>query len=310
MSANLPVTARYSIRERGLGKPALRFAHSYWALQQRAQPIAQALELACRNGFTYLEAGLSEERMPSLRNLLRDLPLRLVAQGWAATAEEAQPFLERAAELNAVAINLHLGHAFLSTVEALRLLEDVSRRAEDICLPMLIETHRGRLSQDLFRFAQVVERVPQLALVLDLSHYIVAGEATGATSAEFKQRIAFLSQRTAVIHGRMSDGQSVQVRSADPLAAKDLTCSAWRDAMTSWLADAPSDAVFLFEPELGPPPYAQRSTNGSETFSRDAETVELCQLATALWIEAQEATASLAIDDSAQLRIKLQEQAV
>jgi hypothetical protein len=57
--------------------------------------------------------------------------------------------------------------------------------------------------------------------------------------------------------------------------------------MRIWLANAPPDAVFVFEPELGPTPYAYLDKSGAETFNRSAETTKLIELARAAWSKAQ-----------------------
>ncbi len=237
-----------------------------------------SLEQACRDGFEYFEAGLSEDRISETRALLRRFPLKLIAQGWAPSAGEAAAFFQRAAELGAIALNLHLGHAYLTTSEAVDMTGEVQRQAEAFGIPLLLETHRGRLTQDLFRTAELLAQLPEIAITLDVSHYIVASENLGGAEELFRACMAPLLARTALIHGRISNGQSSQVRVDDGFAFTTVTQSLWRQAMQLWLADAPADAVLIFEPELGPPPYAFLDPSGAETFSRTAETRRLTEL--------------------------------
>lgn len=273
---------RYCFRNANQSSPGLALAQSYWALQEREQSIEESLEQACASGVEYLEAGLREDRMASLRSILKHMPLTLIAQGWASTVSEATVFFQRAAELGAVAMNLHLGHAYLGEEDAARMVDGAYALSEQFKLPLVLETHRGRLTQDLHRTRILMQQRSHIRIALDVSHYLVAGEVLGGNEAEFHTALAPLLQATELIHGRISNGQQIQV-STTHADAVGVTKSIWQQAMTTWLNDAPMDAVLIFEPELGPPPYAYLAESGAETFSRDTQTGELVRLAREAW---------------------------
>lgn len=277
------LNSKYCFRQPGRTTPALALSQSYWALTQREISIDESLEAACKEGYEYFEAGLSEDRMEEIASLLKRFPLKLIAQGWTNTAAEAAAFMQRAAQLGAVAFNLHLGHAFLSANQAADMVAEAQQHAAALSLPLLLETHRGRLTQDLFRTAELVARNPSIHITLDVSHYIVASENLGGDEALFRTHMAPLLARTALIHGRISNGQSAQVLSDAPLAFTAATQSFWKQAMQLWIHDAPRDAVLVFVPELGPPPYAYLLRDGAETFCRTAETRTLVRLAREAW---------------------------
>lgn len=277
---------RYLFRNANQASPHLAFAQSYWALQEREQSIDESLERACASGFEYLEAGLREDRMTSLRSILKRMPFTLIAQGWASTVQEATVFFQRAVELGAVAMNLHLGHAYLKDEDALRIVDEAYALSERFNLPLVLETHRGRLTQDLHRTRMLMQQRPHVRIALDVSHYLVAGETLGGNETEFYAALAPLLQATELIHGRISNGQQIQVSTAQADAV-GLTKSIWQQAMGAWLSDAPQDAVLIFEPELGPPPYAYLDEDGVETFSRTDQTDELVRLAREAWDAAQ-----------------------
>lgn len=285
---------KYCFRAAGSRMPALAFAQSFWALTARDMSIEASLEHACEAGFRYLEVGLREERLEKTAALLKSFPLQLIAQGWVATSDEAEIFFDRASQFDAAAINLHLGHAYMTTEEACALIAEVEKRAAVWRIPMLVETHRGRLTQDLFRTAEVLREMPDIAITLDISHYIVAGETLGGSEKLFRKHLDLLLARTAMIHGRISNGQSIQVHSADSFAITSTIQSVWSRAMELWLRDAPSDAVLIFEPELGPPPYAYLDQQQMETFSRADETDVLVRLARQAWKTAHERSKSTA----------------
>lgn len=276
------MTSRYLFRDSSnAAGPRLALAQSYWALQEREISIEDALTRSCEEGFEYLEAGLREERMVSLRTILRTLPLKFIAQGWASTIEDAIPFFERAIELNAIAMNLHLGHAYLHDAGKERLVDEAYALAERYRLPLMLETHRGRLTQDLHTACALIRRRPETRIALDVSHYLVVGEVFGGDATRFNVSLGSLFEATELIHGRISNGQQIQVSVTDAQSVAQ-TQSIWENAMAVWLANAPNDAVFVFEPELGPPPYAYL-VDGVETYSRTAETASLVRLAREAW---------------------------
>jgi hypothetical protein len=278
--------SKYCFRRAGGTSPTLGLAQSFWALTQRDISIEKSLESACSEGFEYFEAGLREERLAQIAAILKTFPVKLIAQGWATTAEDAAAFLGRAAELHAIAINMHLGHAYMTVPEASDLIADVQLQAHNYGIPLLVETHRGRLTQDLFRMTEVLSLVPDTVITLDASHYLVAGETLGGSEDLFHAHINPLLARTGLIHGRISNGQSIQVPADGPFAFRSVTQSLWQQAMQLWLAEAPSDALLIFEPELGPPPYAFLNADGEEMFNRTAETLPLIQLARDTWAAA------------------------
>jgi hypothetical protein len=258
-------------------------AQSFWALGERELTMSEALEKACDEGFAYLEVGLREDRLPELAGLMKRFPLSLIAQGWAANAHDARTWFERAETFNALALNLHLGHAYLAEEEAVAMVDEVHTLSDAFGIPVLLETHRGRLTQDLYRTSGLLARRPDTVIALDLSHYIVAGETLGGSEELFRQHVAPLLARTALIHGRVSNGQSIQVLPGDRFADTAFLQSMWQLAMEAWLKQAPQGAVFVFEPELGPPPYAMTDAAGRELSDRTGQSAALVAMAREAW---------------------------
>lgn len=278
---------RYFLRSSGQSTPTLSLAESFWALQNRDLSISDSIERSIEDGVGYFEVGLRPERVEETRRLVSRFGLSLIAQGWVATVPEAIIYFQRAAGLNAVALNLQLGHAHMSSNEASDLFEQIRQYSQGLGILLLIETHRGRATQDLYRTAQGVRHCSGIAITLDISQYVVAGETLGGDEELFRQNLLPLLDRTALIHGRISDGQAIQVyvdASSEPAA--EFFQTIWQKAMESWLADAPADAVFIFEPELGPVPYAFTTPSGEETFSRTEQSRVLISMARNAWASA------------------------
>jgi hypothetical protein len=49
---------------------------------------------------------------------------------------------------------------------------EVQQQAVTYGIAFLLETHRGRLTQDLFRMTELLTLVPQTMITLDVSHYM------------------------------------------------------------------------------------------------------------------------------------------
>jgi hypothetical protein len=237
--------SRYLFRRTDATAPSLGLAQSFWALGQREISLAQSLESACADGFEYFEVGLREDRLAETASLLKAFPLKLIAQGWATAVGEARVFLERAVELGAVAINVHLGHAYLTADEAALMVDDVYRMADSYQLPLLLETHRGRVTQDLCRTAELLRLRPDTVVTLDLSHYLVAGENRGV-----RLRQAFASFcRVGLIGGSRSRmGSPFGTAEGSSCLAACLNCRGRRRALAGRCS---AGAVFVLSRSRG-----------------------------------------------------------
>ena len=76
---------------------------------------------------------------------------------------------------------------------------------------IMTQTHRGLVTQDLLRTIGYAQAIPDLRFDLDLSHYIVGGEIGGALSPEADRRFEVVMRRAAMLDGRVSNGEQVQV---------------------------------------------------------------------------------------------------
>ena len=217
---------------------------------------------------------------------------------FAATPQGIAEDVTRATSVGAAFVNAQMHDYFLRGEAARDCLKETVRIGREAGIPLFVETHRACVTQDLLRTTDYVRAIPELTLTNDFSHYVVAGQlptvpsGAGPISDAIEDQFDILLKRTACFHGRVSNGQAVQVdigRDGDDPAVEPFR-RWWRKGMTYWLQNAGPGDILPFVVELGPPPYSItiRSANGAaeaEISDRWQQAVVMKQLATSLWEE-------------------------
>ncbi|MCK9862834.1 sugar phosphate isomerase/epimerase [Paenibacillus sp. ATY16] len=255
-----------------------------WTMEEKFEKIAEA-------GFTGISATMPPEReYEQWHRLLDKHRFSFSTIAFPANVKDILDTLEAAKHFGRVQyINSQVMDAFIIGDEAVQLLEGLLEASSEAGIPQFIETHRGRITQDLLRTTDYVRALPQLKLIIDLSHYVVGGELDG-THSRSEAEFDVLLQRTAGIHGRISNGEQVQVDmvNGDHPMVKHFK-RWWRKGMLNWYANAVPGDILSFIPELGPPGYAITRVveNGREveTTDRWQEALLLKQIAEELWNE-------------------------
>ncbi|WP_260405226.1 sugar phosphate isomerase/epimerase family protein, partial [Paenibacillus sp. 598K] len=266
------------------GKPRLSVQMSWWAMSGLGEPehpdtLERRFERIAGAGFDGINGFLPPpEEAEQWDRLLDRYELCLSVNSYPRTAAELAADLDRARSYGRIEhVNVQVMRPFVTDEAAVALLRELCESSWRAGVPAYIETHRGTITQDLIRTAAYVEAVESLRLTIDLSHYVVAGELL-RESEEAEQRIDRLLDRTAAIHGRISNGQQIQddlsPDGEHPMLPHFLRW--WETGMRRWLASALGarspqgtgegaasmtaigmrDAVLPFICELGPPPYA------------------------------------------------------
>ena len=265
--------------------PRLALAHSFWALGQMPEPPEHYVQQLRARGFEMIEVGLRSPNIELAQRCRHEYGLTIIGQGWALTADEAKPYIEEAQRLDAWALNMHLGHAYMAARDAADLADGCRKLADAAGLVLLIETHRGRITQDLYRTAEWLTLSPDARITLDLSHYVVAGEGSGGWDAGFRRYLQPIIDRTSMIHARVSDRECVQsdIGPNGQCPIVDRFLEAWTRVMRSWRGRARAGDMFVFEAELGPPPYAQTDLDGRQISDRWTQSLVLADLGRRAW---------------------------
>jgi hypothetical protein len=151
---------------------------------------------------------------------------------------------------------------------------------------VLIETHRDRMTTDLRFTLQLMDEVPEMRLVADLSHFVVGQEIAWPLRDEDHALVRRVLERSDMFHGRVASREQVQIAITWEHHRQwlDLFLGWWEEGFRLWRDRATPDDDLIFVTELGPPQwYAITGPDGRELSDRWAESLLLKQHASELW---------------------------
>lgn len=149
--------------------------------------------------------------------------------------------------------NLHLGTGFDSDAQMDALADALLNAQARYNYPLLVETHRATVTQDIWRTLRWIERFPQLRFTADLSHWYTGHELI--YGGEFTTRAAQLRPvlaRVRAIHGRIGNSGCIQTpldQAGDYI--RHFTWL-WTEASRGFLQQAGDEDVLSFAAELLP----------------------------------------------------------
>jgi sugar phosphate isomerase/epimerase len=255
------------------------------AVEDKVRRIAEA-------GFDGINGFIpAPEEAELWHRLLDRYGLSFSVNAYPKTAEDMKRFLEAAKAFGRVQyINAQVLTPFLTGEPAETLLRDIDALSREAEIPVYIETHRGTITQDLLRTVRYADKIGNLRLTIDYSHYVVAGELH-TISDEAEALLQRLLTRTASIHARVSNGEQVQVSVGEDGDHPMLPYFKrwWRSGMRRWLESAGDGDRFPFVCELGPAPYAivaDEAGRPREIGDRWRQSLLFKEIARELWREA------------------------
>jgi sugar phosphate isomerase/epimerase len=244
-----------------------------WSLDEKFRRVAEA-------GFEAVECWPDEKTGPEIRDTLGRHGLRL---GYGARSGNITGFegkLKHAVSLGADYANCHVEGPYNTDDEIEALVRDLMALSDDVGLPVFVETHRGTVTENLFRVWELVRRVPDVRFCADLSHFAVGSEFTAMT----EEHLAPVLERVSSFHARVSNGQQIQVDVGDGLSgpARDFV-RLWTIAMAHWKRAAVPGDILPFVSELGPPTYGIVDAQGRETSDRWQQSLAMRRLGEEAW---------------------------
>ena len=254
-----------------------------WSLEERIGRIADA-------GFDGVAVSFTDPVSSSrVCQLATDRGLRVIAMAFPSTVAELRPVLERAGDLGLGVVdhvNMQPDVRPLTVAECVPLLEGWQALADDAKVPLLVETHRDRMTCDLLFTVQLLAAVPWLRLTADLSHFVVGRELRWPIDATSGELIGRVLGRSDAFHGRVASREQVQIQIGFPQHAVwlELFTVWWSAGFRQYRSTHPADATLTFTVELGPPQwYALTGRDGEELSDRWLEALQLAALARRLW---------------------------
>jgi hypothetical protein len=157
-------------------------------------------------------------------------------------------------------------------------------------LPLLFETHRDSLLNDLYFTLQLLDLVPDMRLCADLSHFVVDREMRIPITPRDRGYVERILEQSDCFQGRVASREQVQVQIGFPQHQKwvDVFRDWWKFGMRRWRERNPPDATLIFLCELGPPPYAITDHNQRELSDRWEEALQIRAWVLDIWRELED----------------------
>ena len=268
-----------------------RVLQSLWAMERRRAdgiewPLQRQLAMIRDAGFDgagvrFIDPAFATEVTSFLRAARHDLAGAVLSD----LVDDLKPVLELVAKLGADHVNLQPNVRPQRLEPCIPLLDGWRRLADQAGIAVHVETHRDRMTTDLFFTLQLLDCFPDLRLTADVSHYLVGREFAWPVDDVNHAMIHRILDNSWGIHGRIASREQVQVSLGFPQHQGwvALFMDWWEYAIRSWRKRAKPDAVLTFLCELGPPPYAITGPDGSELSDRWQDALVMKDMVRSLW---------------------------
>jgi hypothetical protein len=269
----------------------LKVLQSLWAMERR-QPDGMEWDLPTKlamirdagfdgAGVRFIDPTYARE----VTGFLRAHNMIWQAQCYPQKVEDLAPVLELVAELGADHVNLQPDVRPRTLAECVRYLEGWRRMAQQAGVALNIETHRDRMTTDLFFTLDLLDAFPDLRLTADISHYLVGREFAWPVDATNHAMMHRILDNAWALHGRVASREQVQVEIGFPQHQGwvELFMGWWEYAIRSWRRRAGPDATLTFLCELGPAPYAITGADGCDLADRWQDAQTMMRMLRGLW---------------------------
>ena len=222
-------------------------------LEDQLQTIAQA-------GYDGVEMAVGQPQDgPKFQRLLERYKLRFIGmifvQGLDVTSQAAdfRRQLAAAAQWHPVKLTVHSGRDCFTLDDSCRFYESALEAQQTVTFPVAHETHRGRAFFTPWTTAAVLERLPELELCCDFSHWVCVCESL---LDPYEEAVRTAIEHVQHIHGRVGyeEGPQTPDPSAPEYAVQLARHEQWWDSMFAHQKSLGRELV-TFTPEFGPPGY-------------------------------------------------------
>lgn len=222
--------------------------------------IFQFCESASKAGYDGIEVWVpaNENDLAPLTKAVKQFGLKigLLAGGgdpnFVTHKNEFYKSIERGILLNPVYINCHSGKDYFTFDQNKELFEYTIKRSGESSIPIYHETHRGRSLFAAHVTKPFLEKLKDLKITMDISHWCNVHESM---LEDQKETIAIALERAEHIHARIGHPEGPQVN--DPRAPEwesivKMHFAWWDTIVTRKRAEGKPITILT---EFGPPPY-------------------------------------------------------
>jgi len=272
---------------------SLEVFQSLWSMEQR-QPdvreltLAEVFERVAGAGFQgiALDTGtLNPALYTEAEQLLARHQLDCIVTAFPESLADMHQVLDVCAQVDAKFACINAQVFPMTPREGADFVQRCLELGETRRTPVYFETHRLTLTTDLLFTLQLLELVPELELVCDLSHYVVARELPNPVDDYWQELMSRVIARGAAFQGRVATREQVQVpiHFTQHQYWYELFQQWWTEGFRSWRQRKEPDATLNFLCELGPAPYAITGADGLELSDRWEEALDLKACAESIW---------------------------
>ncbi|PYE41264.1 hypothetical protein DFI02_11227 [Rhizobium sp. PP-F2F-G20b] len=269
----------------------LNVFQSLWAMERRhtdgfERSLDENIAMIAQAGFEGISAHYTSRKDVGILNqTIERTALKIEGVCFPKTVEDLILPLELAVEYPVSHINLQPDIRLRRVEDCLPLIDGWRRLADDAGIPVFIETHRDRMTTDLFFTLDLLDQRPDLPLLADLSHFLVGREFSFPVEEENHALIRRVLNNARSFHGRIASREQVQVELSFPHHRPwvDLFLGWWDEGFRIWRSRAKDDAELVFTCELGPKPYAITGRDGNDLSDRWSEALYLKDMIHKLW---------------------------
>jgi hypothetical protein len=271
----------------------LEIYQSLWAMQPHSPdgvkvPVEEAFEMVAAAGYDGMAIDLGASDIASMqktRPLFARHGLGCLIMAFPKTIEGLRPVLHMAKDFGAIAVNVIGQVPALTLAEMVPVIRAWVAMGEAEGVPVLFETHRNCITNDLYTTLELIDKIPEIRLCADLSHYVVDREFWFPLSDYDKALISRIIARSDSFQGRVASREQIQVSVNFPQHQRwyDQFAAWWEEGFRSWRGRAGPGETLNFLCELGPPEYAITGPDGLEISNRWNEALLIRERVGAIW---------------------------